>query len=63
MPGSRFTEILRRRGTARLVLSALVARIPDSITATGIVVQGLQPALTRPADRALCVIRRTPRQS
>lgn len=38
MPGSRFTEILRMRGTARLVLSALVARIPDSIAATGIVV-------------------------
>jgi predicted MFS family arabinose efflux permease len=38
MPGSRFTDILRLRGAARLVLSALVARIPDSIAATGIVV-------------------------
>jgi predicted MFS family arabinose efflux permease len=38
MLGSRFIQILRVRGTIRLVLPALVARIPDSIAATGIVV-------------------------
>lgn len=36
--GSRFVEILRLRGMVRLLLSALVARMPDSIAATGIVV-------------------------
>ncbi len=36
--GSRFVEILRLRGMVRLLLPALVARIPDSIAATGIVV-------------------------
>ena len=38
MLGSRFIQILRVHGTIRLVLPALVARIPDSIAATGIVV-------------------------
>jgi predicted MFS family arabinose efflux permease len=37
-PGSRFTEILRQRGMARLLLPALAGRIPDSIAATGLVV-------------------------
>src|SRR5260370_12842626 len=36
--GSGFVEILRLRGMVRLLLPALVARIPDSIAATGIVV-------------------------
>ena len=36
--GSRFTEILRQHGTLRLLLPALVARLPDSIAGTGIVV-------------------------
>src|SRR5260370_41346937 len=36
--GSRFVEILRLRGMVRLLLPALVARLPDSIAATGIVV-------------------------
>jgi predicted MFS family arabinose efflux permease len=38
VPGSPFTGILRSGAVARLALSALVARIPDSIAATGIVV-------------------------
>lgn len=38
MLGSQFTQILRRRGTVRLLLPALAGRIPDSIAATGIVV-------------------------
>jgi predicted MFS family arabinose efflux permease len=38
VPGSPFVQIWRRRGTARLLLSSLVARVPDSIAATGIVV-------------------------
>src|SRR5260370_12536057 len=36
--GSRFVDIRRLRGMVRLLLPALVARIPDSIAATGIVV-------------------------
>jgi predicted MFS family arabinose efflux permease len=36
--GSRFIPILQSRGIARLLLSALTGRIPDSIAATGIVV-------------------------
>ncbi len=38
MLGSRFAQILRRRGMVRLLLPALAGRIPDSIAATGIVV-------------------------
>src|SRR5436190_20747486 len=38
MMGSRYLRILRRPGTARLLAPALVARIPDSIAATAIVV-------------------------
>ena len=38
MPDFRFIAILRPKGTARLLTSALAARIPDSIAATGIVV-------------------------
>jgi MFS family permease len=37
-PGSRFAEILRQRGMARLLVPALAGRIPDSIAATGLVV-------------------------
>jgi predicted MFS family arabinose efflux permease len=38
VPGTRYLRILRRPGTARLFLSTLIARIPDSIAATAIVV-------------------------
>lgn len=38
MLGSRFTQILRGPGTARLLLPALSGRIPDSIAATAIVI-------------------------
>lgn len=38
MPGSPFAHILRQRGIVRLLAPALVARIPDSIAATAIVV-------------------------
>lgn len=38
MLGARYVHILRRPGTARLLLPALVGRIPDSIAATAIVV-------------------------
>jgi predicted MFS family arabinose efflux permease len=36
--GTRYVTILRRPGTARLFLPTLIARIPDSIAATAIVV-------------------------
>jgi predicted MFS family arabinose efflux permease len=39
-PAARFTEILREPGMARLLLPALVARVPDSIAATGLVILG-----------------------
>ncbi|MFY9929245.1 MAG: MFS transporter [Streptosporangiaceae bacterium] len=38
MLGTRYVSILRRPGTARLFLPTLIARIPDSIAATAIVV-------------------------
>lgn len=38
MPGSRYLHVLRCPGTARLLVPALVARIPDSIASTAIVV-------------------------
>lgn len=38
MLGTRYARILRRPGTARLLLPTLVARIPDSIAVTAIVV-------------------------
>ncbi|HEY2266674.1 MAG TPA: MFS transporter, partial [Streptosporangiaceae bacterium] len=38
MLGTRYLRILRRPGTARLFLPTLIARIPDSIAATAIVV-------------------------
>jgi MFS family permease len=38
VPHFRYITILRPKGTARLLVSALAARIPDSIAATGIVV-------------------------
>jgi predicted MFS family arabinose efflux permease len=43
VPGTRYLSILRQPGTARLFLPTLIARIPDSIAATAIVV------LVRPA--------------
>lgn len=38
VPGSRYLRILRRPGTARLLVPTLAARIPDSIAATAIVI-------------------------
>jgi predicted MFS family arabinose efflux permease len=38
VPGALYIQILRGRGTPRLVLAAVTARIPDAIAATGIVV-------------------------
>jgi len=38
MLGSRFAQIMRARGAARLLLPTLVARIPDSIASVSIVV-------------------------
>jgi MFS family permease len=38
LPELQYLQILRRPGTARLLLPTLVARIPDSIAATAIVV-------------------------
>jgi Alcohol dehydrogenase GroES-like domain/Major Facilitator Superfamily len=37
-PGREFVQLLRQRGLVRLLLPALVARIPDSIAATAIVI-------------------------
>ncbi len=38
MPTSGYLDVLRRPGTARLLAPTLVARIPDSIAATAIVI-------------------------
>jgi predicted MFS family arabinose efflux permease len=38
MPGSRYVHVLRRTGVARLVAPTLVARIPDAIAGTAIIV-------------------------
>jgi predicted MFS family arabinose efflux permease len=38
MPGSQYRHVLRRPGTVRLLGPTLIARIPDSIAATAIVV-------------------------
>ena len=38
MAAGRLTRVLRVPGTTRLLTAALVARVPDSITATGIVI-------------------------
>lgn len=38
MLGARYLHVLRLPGTARLLLPTLIARIPDSIAATGIVI-------------------------
>ena len=38
MPGSRYLPVLRRPGAARLLAPTLIARVPDAIAATAIVV-------------------------
>lgn len=43
-PGREFVQLLRQRGLVRLLLPALVARIPDSIAATAIVILVRSPS-------------------